>query len=191
VRALTWFLLVFILISILTWLWYATRFQLEAKIWHWRHGYSTTLGNYEVPVPDHWRIDDSDGYSSLSMRNTTRPPRQKNKLRVSAGLYLFTSRGRPVSPEGMAYWLSNSRQNLAREGVESVEEKTLKFGDQSLTCIGGRQLSAMLKGAPALPEITALSFECSSPTGLTILFTGEPSDIPAFELWVSQIRKKS
>src|SRR5260370_36867744 len=35
---------------------YRKRYQLEAKIWPWRHGYSARVGNYGVPVPEHWLI---------------------------------------------------------------------------------------------------------------------------------------
>src|SRR5271155_2964884 len=31
---------------------YRYRYPLTAKIWHWKHGYSTTMGNYEVPVAE-------------------------------------------------------------------------------------------------------------------------------------------
>src|SRR5207245_2652151 len=27
--------------------------KVAAKVWHWRHGYSTHVGDYVVPVPDH------------------------------------------------------------------------------------------------------------------------------------------
>jgi len=37
-------------------IYYRYRYPIAAKIWHWKHGYSTTMGNYEVPVPEHWLI---------------------------------------------------------------------------------------------------------------------------------------
>jgi hypothetical protein len=86
---------------------------------------------------------------------------------------------------------------LARSEVESVEEKTLKFGDESITCIGGRRLSAILRTIPnrlqskRLLEMDIISFDCVSERGLNIDFEGEPSDLQSFYTFVSEIRRKT
>jgi len=91
----------------------------------------------------------------------------------------------------MAFWLSHQRQWLARGEVESVEEKTLKFGDESITCVGGKQLKAVLRDKPNHPETDIISLNCMSERGLNILFVGEPSDVRPFYTFLSEIRRKS
>jgi hypothetical protein len=95
-----------------------------------------------------------------------------------------------MRPEGLAAWLSLQRQALARQDVKSVEEKTLKFGNESITCIGGLQLAAILRSNPNQFETDIVSLDCMSERGLNIAFVGEPSDLQPFYKFVSQIRRK-
>lgn len=84
-----------------------------------------------------------------------------------------------------------------RDKVEAVEEKTLKFGDESITGIGGRQLSAMLRSMPnrlqskPLLQTDIISLNCVSERGLHISFEREPSDLQSFYTLVSEIRRKT
>jgi hypothetical protein len=82
------------------------------------------------------------------------------------------------------------RRRLARGEVESIEEKTLKFGDESITCIGGRELGAILRGNPHHLETDIVSRNCMSERGLNIRFFGEPSELQFFNNFVSQIHRK-
>src|SRR5437879_8279018 len=61
---------------------YARRFQLAAKIWHWRHGYSVMVRNYQVPVPDGWLVQNLDERDVTMTRNTTTGARDFNFLTV-------------------------------------------------------------------------------------------------------------
>jgi hypothetical protein len=170
-------------------IYYRYRYALTAKIWHWKHGYSTTMGNYEVPVPEHWLITEQDFVAFTLMNSTSNVPRDaKFHMRTVVRVFPFGQSG--IGPDGVALWLSQQRQWLARDEVESVEEKTLKFGDESITCIGGRLLSAILRGKPNLPKTDIVSLNCMSERGLNILFEGEPSDLQSFYSFVSQIRRK-
>jgi hypothetical protein len=60
------------------------------------------------------------------------------------------------------------------------EEKTLKFGDESITCVGGPQLSAILRSSPnrlqsrRLLQTDIISLNCVSERGLHILFVTKP-----------------
>jgi hypothetical protein len=67
----------------------------------------------------------------------------------------------------------------------------LNFGDESITCIGGRELNAILRGNPNHLETDIISRNCMSLRGLNILFVGEPSDLQSFNAFVSQIRRKT
>jgi hypothetical protein len=109
---------------------------------------------------------------------------------MAAVITVFPFRQRSIGPDGVAFWLLQQRQSLARDEVQSVEEKTLKFGDESITCTGGRQLSAILSNAPNHLETDVISLNCISERDLNILFEGEPSDLQSFYTFVSQIRRK-
>jgi hypothetical protein len=170
-------------------IYYRYRYPLTAKILHWKHGYSTTMGNYEVPVPKHWLIADQNFVAVTLMNSAPNVPRD-TKLHMAAVITVFPFRQRSIGPDGVAFWLLQQRQSLARDEVQSVEEKTLKFGDESITCTGGRQLSAILSNAPNHLETDVISLNCISERDLNILFEGEPSDLQSFYTFVSQIRRK-
>jgi hypothetical protein len=171
-------------------IYYRYRYPLTAKIWHWKHGYSTTVGNYEVPVPEHWLITDQDFVAFTLMNSAPNIPRD-TKIQMTAVITVFPFRERGIGPDGVAFWLSQQRQRLVRDEVESVEEKTLVFGNESMTCIGGRQLSAIARSSPNHIETDIVSLDCMSERGLNILFVGEPSDVQSFYTFASQIRRKT
>jgi hypothetical protein len=181
--------ILFLLVFMLGYLAHAKRYQLAAKFWHWRHGNSMAMGNYEVPVPEHWFITDQD-YVAFTMMNTAPNLPKDHKFHTTAVITVAPFQLRAIGPDGLAFWLSVQRQWLARDEVESVEEKTLNFGDESITCIGGREVSAILRGTPNHLETDIISRNCMSQRGLNILFIGEPSDLQSFNALVSQIRRK-
>ena len=154
---------------------YRYRYQFTAKIWHWKHGYSTAMGIYEVPVPEHWLITDQNSVA-VTLMNSAPNLHRDTKFHTTAVVTVFPFRQRAIGPEGLAFWLSLQRQRLASEEVESVEEKTLKFGDETITCIGGLELNEILRGNQNHLETDVISLNCMSERGLNILFVGEPSD---------------
>lgn len=185
-------LILFLLLAAIGYELYANQYSLEARIWHWRYGYTTTLGGYEIPVPNHWLMStlDSTGFTLL---NTSPPQRQRDgKLHITAiievDVYLLRFR---EHSKWMDSWLSLQQQRLSGEKVESIEEKTLNFADESVTCIGGKELNAISRGKPGLPQLEVISLDCMSERGLNITFLGEPPDVPSFYAFVSQIRRKS
>jgi hypothetical protein len=169
---------------------YRYRYQLTAKIWHWKHGYSTTMGNYEVPVPEHWLITDQNFVAFTLVNSAPNVPKDA-KFQMAAVITVFPFRQSGIGPDGVAFWLSYQRQWFARHEVESIEEKTVKFGNESITCIGGRELSAILRSSPNHPQTAVVSLNCMSERSLNILFEGEPSDVQSFYTFVSQIRRKT
>jgi hypothetical protein len=183
--------ILFVLVFILGFLVFAKRYQLAATFWHWRHGNSTRMGNYEVPVPEHWFISLQDG-ETLTMMNTAPNFPRDHKFHTTAVVTVSISLQRVIGRSGgLAFWLSFQRQRLARNEVESVEEKPLNFGDESITCIGGREMSAILRGNPHHIETDIISRHCMSQRALYIVFQGEPSDLQFFNNLVSQIHRKT
>ena len=178
-----------IVLLALAYLCYRYRYPVTAKLWHWKHGYSTTMGNYEVPVPDHWLITDQN-YGSFTLMNTAPNVPRDVKFHTTAVVTVMPYQQRVIGPEGLVAWLSLQRQSLARQDVKSIEEKTLKFANESITCIGGPQLAAILRSNPNQFETDIVSLDCMSERGLNIVFVGEPSDLQPFYNFVSQIRRK-
>lgn len=182
----------FLVIFLIGFFFYANRFQLAAELWHWRHGNKTIVGNYEVPVPAHWLITDIN-YSDFTIINTSPNFPRDGEFHTTAVITVFPFRNWPVEANRIGFWLSVERQQLAREDAKDIEEKTVKAGGESFTCIGGRRLDTILrKAAPNVhvPEIDAVSLNCMSGRGLNVLFVGEPSDVEAFYSFLSQIRPK-
>lgn len=174
---------------------FAHRYAIEAKVWHWRHGHSTTIDGYEIPVPAHWLVL-TQQYEDLTMVNTS-----PNLLRDDSKIYIapvltvnvgLLSHARASGDTGwMKTWTSLQQERLADNKVKPVVEKTIKFGDESVTCIGGSELDAVLSDRPDLPRTGAISLDCMSDRGLNLMFVGEPSDVESFYLLLSQIRRRS
>jgi hypothetical protein len=168
---------------------YARRIQLAAKIWHLKHGYSTTMGNYEVPVPEHWLITDQNSVA-FTMMNTAPALRKDGKFQTTAVINIFPFRNRPIASEGMDSWLSLKRKRLESEGVKSIEEKNFAIGGAEASCIGGSEMrDVVLSGMTNAPGTDTISLECRSADDLSVLFTGEPSDLQPFYSFAAQIRK--
>ena len=151
--------ILFLLVFMLGYLAYAKRYQLAAKFWHWRHGNSMAMGNYEVPVPEHWFIYDQN-YAAFTMMNTAPNLPRDHKFHTTAVITVAPFQLRAIGPDGLAFWLSVQRQWLARDEVESVEEKTLNFGDESVTMYDGKTqfliqnpINRYLINSPMLPVL--------------------------------------
>jgi hypothetical protein len=169
---------------------FTTRYRIEATIWHLRHGYSTRMGNFDVPVPKHWLIYSEDSLA-FTLVNTAPTWHRDGNFHTVAAITLFPFSNRPISAEGTARWLLFKRQQAEREGVTLVEEKRFTFDDDTLVCVGGSEMrDVILRGVARAPKTDIISLECKSENGLTILFQGEPTDVDAFYSWVSQIRRQ-
>ncbi len=181
----------FLLVIFFGYLAYPKRYQLAAEFWHWRHGYSATMGNYEVPVPKHWLITErTSNYFTLMNSAPTAPRDAKFHTTPVVTVSPFPSQ-RTTGAGSLALWLSLHREHLARLEVASVEEKTMIFGDESMVCIGGPILDAMIRGNPKHLETDVVSLSCRSESGLEIVFLGEPSDVQSFYTFVSHIKRKT
>ena len=178
-----------LLVFALGYLAYAKRYQLAARIWHWRHGYSATMGSYQVPVPQNWLILYQNSVAFTLMNTAPILPKDAN-FHTTAVVTVFPFPRRALGAEGMARWLSFQRQAFTRNKAESVEEKTLKFGGESITCIGGSELNGIPRGNANHFETDIVSLDCMSERGLEIQFVGEPSDVRFFYTLVSQIQRK-
>lgn len=183
------------LVAAIGYLLHANHYSLEAKVWHWRHGYSTTIGSYEIPVPGHWLVL-AENPTNLTLANISpvRPQRDgkfHTTTVIDVDVYL-TEFGEHSAraADWKESWVSHEQQRLASQKVESVEEKTLGFAGEPITCLGGKELSALLRDKPSLPQMDVISLNCMSESGLNLRFVGEPSDVQPFYTFVSQIRRR-
>jgi hypothetical protein len=168
---------------------YATRQQLAANIWHWRFGYAEAMGNYQVPVPEHWLITEHNAVAFTLMNATPAWPRDA-KFHTTAVITIFPFGNRPLGLGGLDFWLLQKRQGLEREGIKSVEEKRFNIGEDAASCIGGSELrDAILPSMARAPDTEIISLECKSANDLSILFVGEPSDLQSFYAFASEIRR--
>ena len=160
---------------------YVTRFQIEAKAWHWRHGYSIIVGDYEVPVPDHWLVQDFDNPNLIDLIDT-RVRREAGPL-SKVSVVTVDADARPM-PD-LSFWESFRRQSLEQRGI-AVEEMTLRLGDERMTCLGGEELREILH----VPSVTAVSLECRSLGRLSLRFLGPRTGLQDFNSIASQIHKR-
>jgi hypothetical protein len=168
---------------------FTRRYQIQAKIWHLRHGYSTRMGNLEVPVPEHWLIYLQNSLAT-DLMNTAPTWHRDGKFHTVAFITVFTSPIRPNASNGMNFWLQWKRQLLEQHGVKSVEEKRVDFDNDTAVCIGGSEMrDVILRDTTKAPPTDIVSLECKSESGLHILFLGEPSDLQPFYTWLSEIRR--
>lgn len=161
---------------------YSRRFQIEAKVWHWRHGYTANVGNYAVPVPEGWLImaDDPDGQFLFMLdtyvKSEKRIPLTANSVNVS----YYARQANLKSWEGLI------RQHLSSNGLHEVEEFELPTADEKLICLGGHELRDVLH----MPDATVVSFQCRS-SQLELMFLGSRSGIEDFKMIASQIHKRN
>jgi len=190
-------LILFGILAAIAFILYANQYSIEATVWHWRHGYAATIGGYEIPVPGHWLVL-TENSTNLTLANIA-PVRHQSDgklhtatvIDVDVYLHLHQSGEHAATAGWLESWVTREQQRLASEKVESAEEKTLKFGNEPIICIGGKELTAMLHDKPNLPEMDIISLNCMSEGGLNVRFVGEPSDVQPFCTFVSQIRRRS
>jgi hypothetical protein len=168
---------------------YAKRYQLMAKVWHWRHGGVTKIGNYDVPVPEHW-YPEQDATSLLLMNTASWHASHDGKFHATATVGVGPFRGHPTGTREMDLWLSLQRQRLDREGLTSVLEKTVRFDDEDMICVGGDELNTVMRSVKGFPNTSVVTLNCTWPQGLNIMFVGEPSDLETFYNWASQIHRR-
>jgi hypothetical protein len=184
-------LMVFVLLAAIGYGFLRNKYSIEAKVWHWRHGYWTTIGSYQIPVPDRWLIMNSDS-SGFTLVNTSTPPRPRDgKIHTTAVINVLGFRDRSTQTGWKDFWLSREHERLVRDQVEVVEERTLTFADESINCIGGKELSTMLRDEPHLAQMDTISLNCMSERGLNVMFVGESSDVQAFYTFISQIQRQN
>jgi len=161
---------------------YGRRFQFEAKLWHWRHGYTIDVGSYVVPVPEGWLVQmvDPDG-RDLFMLNTYL--KQEPRVPRSADVVDVMFWPQPLN---LNSWETMERQLLERDGLQ-VERLALSTADEKFICLGGNQIAKILHVQAA----TILSFHCQSGGPLSFMYQGNRSGIEDFKAIAAQVHKRN
>lgn len=182
-RALRILLIMIVIASIGYYIVYRGWYRMEAMVWHWRYGHSTTLGEYVVPVPDDWLVQRHGDLQLIDLVDTHVNKDAGPFAEVSViSVDLASSSVRDLS-----YWQSLKRQSLEREGLTDLEERTLRVGGDTVVCLGGYELRQDLK----VPSVNALSLECTSTGRLNLMFLGPRSSLTDFYTIVSGIHKRT
>jgi hypothetical protein len=188
-------LILFGIVAAISFIVYANRNSIAAKVWHWRHGYAANIGAYDIPVPGDWLVL-AESSTDLTLANISAVRRQRDGefhagTIISADVSSYQLQEFTTRPGWRESWVLSERQRLASEKAEAVEEQTIKFADESVICVGGKQLAAIVRDMPNLPQFDTISLNCMSERGLSIQFFGEPSDVLPFYTFVSQIQRRS
>lgn len=157
---------------------YAGRYQIAAKLWHWRHGYSVRFGGYEIPVPDHWLVETSGNPDWITLTDTRVRKRRDPFDGNSIDVHILSN---PL--RGLDFWLALKRHELKDiAGLPEIQEKALNAGDEKIVCLGGYEI----REATHVPT-TLVSLDCRSTGQLSLMFVGHQTQ--EFYAIASQIRK--
>ena len=170
----------------LTYFLYPRRYHLNARIWHWRHGNTTQLGHYVIPVPSDWFVTDVPSVPrGLELVDTGFASRPRPFLGNSS-VFAFVLPGGEAEKIDLGPWRSRERQLLESRGIKAIEERTIQYGDETVVCIGGDMTVPM----DATEPMSALvSVNCGSNGPLQFLFNGFKADLPGFYGLLAQIHK--
>jgi hypothetical protein len=160
---------------------YARRFQLAAKIWHWRYGSFAIVSGYQIRVPDGWLVT-SQTDEDLNLVAT----RTVEHGTVFANIVVGTVRPRSSKPRDLAPWRLSQEQFLRSKGVKDIDERTLHFDGETVQCMGEN----VARDVWRLPNATLFTLGCMSTSPLIFMFVGQKSEVPQFEDVVSGIRKR-
>src|SRR5437899_1899603 len=138
--------------------------KVAAKVWHWRHGYSTHVGDYVVPVPDHWLVETREDRRTITLvdtrgRRTSDPLSGINVMDVVA-------LNNPIRDSDS--WTAIWRSARGRINVRDVEEKTLRAGEERIVCLADHRPRDLLH----LPGTSIVWVECQSHDRLSQTFLG-------------------
>jgi hypothetical protein len=104
-------------------------------MWHVRHGTAVTIGNYIVPVPRNWYVENHGQAGQLLVRLDTDDLTPTKRLKAPAAM-LF-SRSMPISDKNLSLRLSLNIDLLKKQGVESILQRTFNLNDGEVVLCSG------------------------------------------------------
>jgi hypothetical protein len=159
--------------------------QIEAEVWHWRHGYTTYVGEYQVPVPKDWLVEPSE-HPTITIGLIGAHLQTKEDPEPIANTIIIDSPGR--FQRDIDSWASVRRRVLEQTGITDIQETKLQAAGETIICLGGHRGS---RGGLRIPNKAFVSYECRSTGGVDLVYFGYSSELPQFYAIASQIRKQS
>jgi len=102
---------------------------------------------------------------------------------VSNGSGMITVMTNRTKTKDLKFWNGLEKSFLTRRGVNNVDDREFRIGDETMSCVGGpapQELQIALK-----PTMT---FSCMSDGRLNIMLMGPPAKIENLVSLISQIR---
>ena len=89
----------------------------QARVWHWRHGNWTEVGNYKVPVPDRWLVRNTDDPDLIILIDTEAAESHDPVMATNVIDVVFLRR----PPKDVESWKASTREMFKRIGLVNVE----------------------------------------------------------------------
>lgn len=135
-----------------------------------------------MPVPDGWLVKvEPSGLTFLT------DARNRRNIRALTMVNVITVDSLPTSTGNLEFWKSSREQWLKTTGVGNPEQKSLRFGDEVVACVGGRELHDVMQ-LPDTGEV--FSVGCRSSGRLHLMFVGQKPDLGLFYTLIPQIHKQ-
>src|SRR5208282_3018941 len=152
--------------------------QIEAWVWHWRHGSSIQVGEFTVPVPNAWGVDGFDvggGIQEVQLVNTEGGKPFWATITITAE----PSWQREIVQADFA---SSRRRMMENLGIHVRDTRQLVIGGVSGLC---------LDGETAMTGIPVRSISCYLGTSLSVEYIGSSLTAPSFYSILDGISKVS
>ncbi len=178
------FIVLALVVLALAWGIFSHRLRIETWLWHMRHGNAVNVGNFVIPVPANWYVQDEGNGGKLLVRIDTSDQTPYKRLKAHAGMLLLPER--PLSDLELGRMTSLDTASMKRNGADTVLQRTFSPDGGSISCVGGEKLGSM-----GIYDIEPTSWSCKSPAGLWVMVTATDPDMAQVWEIVSGIRKKS
>lgn len=165
------------------WTGYRERLRITAWVWHVRHGGVLRFGDYLVPVPANWYVNDYGPGNEILIRQDYAKVNSSNGPHLPASISLMEEP--PL--KDISYWESFVTSSFKRNGTETVARRQISLDGQTLVCLGGNALPAA-EGKKIPAEV---SWDCRSSGSLEILIRGQEDDLSQAWDIISRIRNES
>jgi hypothetical protein len=153
------------------------RARIVTRLWHWQHGNTVTVGDYQLPVPANWLVHHQ--VSGLAMLTQTYVADERRGGSLSPPTIIVITLSQPTAD--LDFWESEERRHLTQSGLGNADSRTIYLAHETVKCIGGNRIK--------VPGAALYSIECRSTNRLAIMFTGEREDAEIFYELVSRVHR--
>lgn len=155
------------------------RGEIASVFWHWRHGNSIDLAQYELSVPKSWFVDSYTG-SIVELGRAHIP-----SFRGSSFESRLTVSVSPSPLPSLEFWETKEQAFYDKEGATILRRREIPLGSQyHIVCIEGNLVRDALK----LKHSDLISADCQSDNRLSLMFTGTEKDMQEFYTVTRSIR---